>query len=80
MYLTNLKSVEDKEWICHTCLKSLKPNIIPLLSVANKMGFSEKPKELDLYPLEERLISLKIPFMQIRQLPRGLKEMLLMFL
>jgi hypothetical protein len=35
------------------------------------MGFPEKPKELDLYPLEERLISLRIPFMQIRQLPRG---------
>ena len=35
------------------------------------MGFPEKPKELDLYPLEERLISLRIPFMQIHQLPRG---------
>jgi hypothetical protein len=35
------------------------------------MGFPEKPNELQLYPLEERLISLRIPFMQIRQLPRG---------
>jgi len=34
------------------------------------MGFPEKPKELQLYPLEERLISLRIPFMQIRQLTR----------
>jgi hypothetical protein len=71
MYLTNLKSVEDKEWICHTCLNSSKCNKIPLFSIANKMGFPEKPKELDLYPLEERLISLRIPFIQIRQLPRG---------
>ena len=35
------------------------------------MGFPERPKELELYPLEERLVSLRIPFMQIRQLPRG---------
>ena len=70
-YLTELKSVEDKEWICHTCMKALKHDKIPRLSLANRMGFPEKPKELDLYPLEERLISLRIPFMQIRQLPRG---------
>ncbi|XP_063415970.1 calponin homology domain-containing protein DDB_G0272472-like [Mytilus trossulus] len=38
---------------------------------ANKMGFPQRPKELNLYPLEERLLSLRIPFMQIRQLPRG---------
>jgi hypothetical protein len=35
------------------------------------MGFPEKLKKLDLYPLEERLISLRIPFIQIHQLPRG---------
>ena len=70
-YLTELKSVEDREWICHTCMKALKHDKIPRLSLANRMGFPEKPKELDLYPLEERLISLRIPFMQIRQLPRG---------
>ncbi|XP_076081165.1 uncharacterized protein LOC143052085 [Mytilus galloprovincialis] len=35
------------------------------------MGFPQRPKELNLYPLEERLLSLRIPFMQIRQLPRG---------
>ncbi|XP_052095177.1 uncharacterized protein LOC127730440 [Mytilus californianus] len=35
------------------------------------MGFPQRPKELSLYPLEKRLLSLRIPFMQIRQLPRG---------
>jgi hypothetical protein len=25
----------------------------PRLSIANKMGFPERPKELELYPLEE---------------------------
>ena len=66
---TNLKSDHDIEWICHTCMNSLKQNKIPRLSVANLMSFPEKPKELELHPLEERLVSLRIPFMQIRQLP-----------
>ncbi|CAC5394593.1 unnamed protein product [Mytilus coruscus] len=35
------------------------------------MGFPHRLKELNLYPLEERLFSLRIPFMQIRQLPRS---------
>jgi hypothetical protein len=52
----------------HGCIKE---NKIPRLSLANKMGFPDKPKELELFPLEERLVSLRIPFMQIRQLPSG---------
>mgnify|MGYP003692242583 CR=1 FL=1 len=35
------------------------------------MVWTEKPTELYLFPLEERLVSLRIPFMQIRELPRG---------
>ena len=35
------------------------------------MKWPDKPLELDLHQLEERLISLRIPFMQIRELPRG---------
>ena len=35
------------------------------------MGFPVKPECLNLTPLEERLISPRIPFMQIRELPRG---------
>ncbi len=39
---------------------------------ANKMTFPEKSDVLkDLTPLEERLISPRIPFMQVRELPRG---------
>lgn len=30
-----------------------------------------KPKELDLTNLEERLVSPRLPFMQLRELPRG---------
>ena len=35
------------------------------------MHWPEKPPELKLHQLEERLIALRIPLMQIRELPRG---------
>ncbi|XP_070538389.1 uncharacterized protein [Ptychodera flava] len=35
------------------------------------MSFPLIPPELQLHPLEERLVALRIPFMQIRELPRG---------
>jgi len=35
------------------------------------MEFAVKPQCLNLTPLEERLISPRIPFMQIRELPKG---------
>ena len=35
------------------------------------MSFPKKPDLFNLTPLEERLISPRIPFMQIRELPRG---------
>ena len=69
-YLT-LKSVNGKEWICSTCKTTVSSGKVPKLSVINGMAWPEKPRELDLHPLEERLIALRIPFMQIRELPRG---------
>ncbi len=63
------KALKNTEWICSTCLKAGK---LPTCAKANKMTFPEKPDILkDLTPLEERLISPKIPFMQVRELPRG---------
>ena len=44
---------------------------MPRWSIANHGGFHEKPHQLDLCNLEERLICPRIPFMQIRELPRG---------
>ena len=69
--IKGIKSVGNDEWICSTCRHSLKIGNIPTLSLANGMGFPEKPKELDLTALEERLISPRIPFMQIFEKPRG---------
>ena len=71
LYCTDLTSVGNEEWICHTCLSALRGNKPPKLSVANGMKWPDKPPELNLHQLEEKLIALRIPFMQIRELPRG---------
>ena len=71
LYCTKFTSVNDEEWICHTCVGAIRDGKVPKLSVANGMKWPDKPPQLDLLELEERLISLRIPFMQIRELPRG---------
>ena len=70
-YCTDFTSVNNEEWVCHTCLSSLRERKCPRLSVANGFKWPNKPVELNLHQLEERLIALRIPFMQIRELPRG---------
>ena len=70
-HCTDFLSVNNEEWICHTCLSALRDSKIPKLSVTNGMKWPIKPPELNLHQLEERLIALRIPFMQIRELPRG---------
>ena len=45
---------------------SLKAGKIPCCATANKMTFPEKPD-----PLKERLVSPRIPFMQVQELPSG---------
>ena len=71
LHCTGFTSVGNEEWICHTCLSALREGKPPKLSVANGMKWPDKPPELNLHQLEERLIALRIPFMQIRELPRG---------
>ena len=66
LYCTKFTSVNDEEWVCHICLNSLRDSKVPKLSVANGMKWPNKPPELHLHQLEERLIALRIPFMQIR--------------
>ena len=70
-YCTGFTSVNNEEWACHTCLSALRERKCPKLSVANGMKWPDKPAELNLHQLEERLIALRIPLMQIRELPRG---------
>ena len=69
--LTGFKSVNDSEWICMTFDSNLKKGKLPNFSKANKMGFPDKPKVRNLTSLEKRLISPRLPFMQLCKLPRG---------
>ena len=71
LYCTKFMSVNNEKWICYTCMGAIRDRKVPKLSVANGMKWPDKPPELDLHQLEERLIALRIPFMQIRELPRG---------
>ena len=71
LYCTNFTSVSNEEGVCHTCLSALRDSKNPKLSVANGMKWPDKPPELNLHQLEERLIALRIPYIQIRELPRG---------
>ena len=71
LYCTQFTSINNEEWVCHNCLGALRDGKVPKLSVANGIKLPNRPPELDLHQLEERLIALRIPFMQIRELPRG---------
>ena len=71
LHCTNFTSIGNEEWICHTCLSALRECKPPKLSVSNGMKWPDKPPELNLHQLEEGLIALRIPFMQIREFPRG---------
>ena len=71
--LNSIDSIDNTKWICSTCHSNLKVGKLPCCAKANKMTFLEKPERIlkDLTPLEERLVSPRIPFMQIRELPSG---------
>lgn len=71
--INNINSFNDQEWICNTCNKYLSENKIPPCSKFNKTCFEEKPNELLSTEAEEKLISLRIPFMQLHELPRARK-------
>ena len=68
--ITGKTSVDNNEWICLTCHSNLSNGKLPVCSKANKMRLPVKLECLNLTPLEERLISPRIPFMQTRELPR----------
>ena len=66
------RSTTGTQWVCHTCMRYLKKNKMPPCAIANGNNFPKIPDLLlNLYPLELRLISPRLPFMQIRQAPRG---------
>ena len=63
---TTTTRIDKTKWIRSTCHSNLSNGKLPY-----KMGFPVKPQCLKLTPLEVILISPRIQFMQIRELPRG---------
>ena len=65
-------SAKDKVWVCKTCDYALRRGRVPAQAKANKLDLEDIPVELsDLNPLEDRLLSLRIPFMKMVALPCG---------
>lgn len=67
--LLNVATLEIK--ICSTCFTVIKKQRIPPLSVYNGFKYPPVPENLKEFPLDlvtERLVSPRIPFMQIRRL------------
>ena len=69
--LTGYKSLDDIEYICLPCKNAVYRGQVPRLSMRNKCSFPGQPPKLVLFPLEERLISPIIPFMNVRECPVG---------
>ena len=67
--LTQYKSINGKEWLCLSCKREIYDGLIPKLSKKNKVGFPDKPPELDLNRLEEFFVAPLSAFMRIRSLP-----------
>jgi len=63
--ITGRASVDNTEWVSSTCHSNISDEKLPVYLKANKMNFPVKPECLNFTPLEERLKSLCIPFMQI---------------
>ena len=63
---------EGKQWVCKTCDGALSRGNLPVQAKANGMELDSEPTELScLNALEQRLISLRVPFMKMVALPSG---------
>lgn len=68
---TNIKDNKGNEYICQTCKNHLKKSKIPPQAFVNKMETTFNDKISNLTNFEARLLSLRIPFMKIFNLPKG---------
>ena len=65
-------SFDGNVWVCKTCNRTLSRGNMPLQAKANNLELSAIPHELsDLNQLELRLVSLRVPFMEMVALPSG---------
>ena len=66
---------QDRQWICITCRKYIEKNKLPHLSLGNGLEFPIVHNSIQiLNELEERLISPRIPFIRIRTLFDGQRQ------
>ena len=65
----SLSTTDDPHILCHACKNSIFNGKIRKLALFNGLKLPEVPSDLNnLLPLEERFISPRLPFMQIREL------------
>ena len=65
-------SSDGKQWVCKTCDGALCRGNLPVQAKANGMELDSEPANLScLNALEQRLISLRVPFMKMVALPSG---------
>lgn len=70
--ITGYISCKEKEWICHTCDRTINRGKTPAQAVCNGLEVCEVPPELaTLSTLESRLLATRYPFMKLVALPRG---------
>ena len=63
---------DGKQWVCKTCDGALSRGNLPVQAKANGMELDNQPANLScLNALEQRLISLRVPFMKMVALPSG---------
>ena len=58
-------------YVCHTCKKHISKGKLPPMSAANQLALMKVPVSLNLTELESNLISKKILFQKIYQLPKS---------
>ena len=71
IHLQHIFSVDNTEWLCHSCNRHLKKGKVPPCAISNGQKFHDKPEFWDLNELECRLVAPRLAFQKIMQAPRG---------
>ena len=71
------ENVDANNWfICQSCLSYFNRQKLPPICTKNNIKWPNIPSDLDITSDEERLLALRIPFMQIQILPSGFQKQL----
>ena len=86
-YITDLQRIQFDQYlnpdsqiqyyfVCSSCYRQVKKHDRPTFNQYQGIFWPQKVGDLDIYPHEERLIALRIPFMHIQVLPSGAQKSL----